>query len=73
MSFPIYLIFKSEGNKFVYTRCGVLKNFRKEDPTRYSAHRRLDAEEPALLLVVVAQFEILLVTDDTISKYYGMN
>ena len=35
MAFPIYLIFKSEGEKFVYTRCGVLKNFQKEDPTRY--------------------------------------
>ena len=33
---------------------------------RYSSHRCFDAEHPALLLVVVAQFEILLVTDDTI-------
>lgn len=34
--------------------------------TRYSAHLRLDAEHPALLLEVVAQLEIFLVTAYTI-------
>jgi hypothetical protein len=59
--FPIYLIFKSEDRKFVDTICGIRRSFIKASLTRYSAHHRLDAERPALLLEVVAQLKILLV------------
>jgi len=44
----------------------LLRTFLK--PRTNRAHRRLDAEHPALLLEVVAQLEILLVAIYTIIK-----
>jgi len=72
MRVPIYLNFTLKAERLVYTRCGIRADLKKANFTRYSSHRRLDTDHPALLLVVVAQFKILLVTDDTIFTHFGI-
>ena len=57
----------SKAESFGHTKYGIVRIFQKESLSRYSFHLRLDTDLPALLLVVVAKFESLIVTDDTIS------
>ena len=39
-----------------YNRCGIVKYFKKESPTRYSSHPWTDADQPPMFLEVIAPY-----------------